>query len=351
VTADSILCPYCKAACEPEASQCATCDAVFTWVPQVNALRERVAALETSRKVVAPSLVDKLLKLVRHGVVGPVFGGLLLAIQTYIIWNQTQLMSIQSEAAQIEQAGKLRERISASGVAATNIKRLSSIYVIEREKASCSLEACKESHVVETLQSLSQDIPEDHNLKEAKSAWLKFSTLGAELDERLRQEFLPPESTTESAPTPSILKIVDDRVRPATVQCLYDPERSARLLGEVASLMLMVENAWWIRTPLAEKDQYLAFAKKFPQTRQNTQTGLLRLMVAILANVPGAYDGGRRTKVADNYALSAFLDDFNASKENVVRDLNDLMNACSKVIQDDAEAFRSMQRQRQLSVL
>ena len=131
-------CPYCKASYVPYSQCCAQCGSPFPWAVEVERLQEQLKERETSRIRSTATLVDEMFNAAKSGkpvsmaaikgfvtswllprtviVVGSLAGAVILAIQTYILWNQMRMLSLQTQAAQLEQSTKLRERAASRGV-------------------------------------------------------------------------------------------------------------------------------------------------------------------------------------------------------------------------------------------
>lgn len=134
MTDTAAMCPYCKAQYVPGTLRCAACAHTFPWAIEDELLRGEMKARETNRFRATTTLASEALTAVKGGpsisleaikgfitawlfprtviVIGSLVGALLLGLQTYIIWGQTKLLRLQAEAAQVDQAARIRERIA-----------------------------------------------------------------------------------------------------------------------------------------------------------------------------------------------------------------------------------------------
>lgn len=142
-------CPYCQAAYKEEDGKCAECKALFPWAIEVKEIREDIKSREVNRGRATFTLIDELFAQAKGGkpvslaalkgfafawlfprtliVIGSVITGLVLIVQTFIIYRQTELLGKQTAAAQLEQAEKLRSRITANADLSNRLFELSAI--------------------------------------------------------------------------------------------------------------------------------------------------------------------------------------------------------------------------------
>lgn len=254
-------CPYCKKPQEPAVEVCSACGATLPWVHGHQELRQEIANLraqvkerEVSRFRATVTLVEEFFVYARGGqpvslaalkgfitawlfprtliVIGSIVGGLILAVQTYIIWSQTQLLAQQADTARIEQAGKLRERIAARN---QFIDRIGGVYPSKIKQLQCEEKEC--SNV--TLHDVAAR-------QEDKSKWGSIDnylqSIVDETNTALALVFALPNGdvnrTKRDGPLPrrSDFERYDKEVlRQGTIQCNIDPEkiRKARLLTSV----------------------------------------------------------------------------------------------------------------------
>lgn len=165
----SALCPFCKAAVSGEELACPVCAIPFPWSKQRDLLLEQIKERETNRVRATYTLVEELVQSGRTGkpvslaalkgflaswlfprtviVIGSLAATFFLFAQTYILYNQTQLLGIQAAAAQIDQESKLRD-------AAVSTARLKQLWeqvtkdVISDPSMLCE-QACRATKVAE----------------------------------------------------------------------------------------------------------------------------------------------------------------------------------------------------------
>jgi hypothetical protein len=144
---DQAKCPYCDADYAATGGKCSSCGRRFPWLQEIDKLREEAREREVNRGRATFALLEELYRAAKDGkpvslsvvkgfafawlfprtliVIGSICTGLLVAAQTWILYNQnsligdqttllskqTELLAGQTRAAQLDQAEKLRERI------------------------------------------------------------------------------------------------------------------------------------------------------------------------------------------------------------------------------------------------
>ena len=125
-------CPFCRHPYAEVQGACATCKVAYPWVESIAEIKTQLKERETNRARATLTVIDELLGAARGGkpvsasalkglvfawlyprtviVIGSLVSLLLLIMQTAIIYKQTDLLAGQTEAAQFEQAEKLRQR-------------------------------------------------------------------------------------------------------------------------------------------------------------------------------------------------------------------------------------------------
>ena len=103
------LCPFCRASMSGDAARCSKCGTAMPWDTQIRALHDEIKSRESSRLRATITLVEEAFDAFSKGkpislsaikglltawffpraiiVLGSVIGGLILAVQTWIIWN------------------------------------------------------------------------------------------------------------------------------------------------------------------------------------------------------------------------------------------------------------------------
>jgi hypothetical protein len=361
-----IICPYCRASNSDGASKCVECGTIFPWSAEIAKLHDELKSRETNRIRAAATLVSEIFSAAQGGkpvsmaavmgfvtswlfpramiVLGSIAGALLLGIQTYILWNQTTLLSLQTRAAQIEQAAKLRERVAANAVLVTALKRLSQAYSATLSVSTCMSSECKNSLVWPTLAGLAEDSPVILPEGELKSSWLDASRQLHSLAAAAGAIVKNPEVELEKR---SNLSIVNDLIRPATTQCLYDASKTTKLISRANAMALLTKNGMWVEAPLKDTKQYLDFAERFPQTKTNTQMGLLNYREAILS-LPSVRSDASNSSVdgRETYRFENFLVDGAEVQKQLVSLINDLVSTCETLARQDTEALRVMEQVR-----
>ncbi|MDM0116913.1 hypothetical protein QTI66_32825 [Variovorax sp. J22R133] len=126
-------CPYCCAPYTPGAKACGHCDAQFPWAVEAETLRQEMKERETNRGRATATLLTEVIEAGKGGkpvsiaavkgfafawlfprtmiVIGSVLATLLLAAQTWVIWNQTSMLEAQAKTSNLDRAEKLRLRI------------------------------------------------------------------------------------------------------------------------------------------------------------------------------------------------------------------------------------------------
>lgn len=156
----NIKCPYCRGSIVADAATCLHCQEPLPWASEIARLQEQLKERETSRLRATFTLVDELMGASKSGkpvsmaaikgfitswlfprtviILGSLLGGAVLVAQTVILYNQTNLLDTQAKAAQIEQEGKLRERIANLSNFAIAAKLIHTIYSEEGPEAPCA---------------------------------------------------------------------------------------------------------------------------------------------------------------------------------------------------------------------
>jgi hypothetical protein len=131
-----MLCPYCKTPNSAEAKECSECHEIFPWAADVAKLREELKEREVNRGRATFTLIDEAFGAATGGkpisvaaikgfafawlfpraliVVGSLLTGIVLGIQTFILFQQTRLLQDQTRAAQYAQTESLRARVLAT---------------------------------------------------------------------------------------------------------------------------------------------------------------------------------------------------------------------------------------------
>jgi hypothetical protein len=103
----------------------------------------------------------------------------------------------------------------------------------------------------------------------------------------------------------------------------------------------------WVEMPLKDTKKYLDFAERFPQTKSNTQMGLLDYQEAIL-RLPSVRSDASNSSVdwRETYRFENFLVDGAEVQKQLVSLINDLVSTCETLARQDTEALRLMEQVR-----
>jgi cell division protein FtsL len=216
-------------------------DMTDPWASDIQRLEEKIESREPKGERATLTLIEVVL--------GSIVGVLLLAFQTYILWNQTELLATQSRAAQIEQVSKLRERIASNTNLQSQLQQLSQIHSTSfligcDNEASCAL------NPIVTLRTISKE-----TRGEEIEGWLKLLpylhyTLG-----RMERAVARPEIDVASAQAKRAFALAYV-IRPAIILCEFDPHDAERLINrETRIASFFAHSKWadqWVNSPPSE---------------------------------------------------------------------------------------------------
>jgi hypothetical protein len=104
-------------------------------------------------------------------VLGSILGLLFLALQTYILWSQTKILSVQSDAAQIERAERLRERIARANAIFNNLRITSNALATVPTWKQHPCDSSCESATLERAIGELQDAEVSRSIEAWRSKW------------------------------------------------------------------------------------------------------------------------------------------------------------------------------------
>jgi hypothetical protein len=352
---ETITCPYCSQRVGSQTSSCANCNKIFPWSIETDRLQEQMKERETSRVRATVTLVQEALETARGGrpvslsaikgfvtawlfpravvVIGSLLGGVVLVAQTYILWNQTRLLDLQTKAAQLEQVVQIRDRLGIISAHMTALARLKTVYNAGINIPPCNSSACGSNVVRTTLRGLREDIPDLPPL-EAKVVWLSLSEQLAAISRDANRIVRQPKVSIREDEIPNDLAVVTDLIRPAATYCLLEGNKSAPLVEQANAFALLTENSHWLAQPLDKPDEYIAFYNQFPQIKTNTQMGLIQYEEAVkgvIAAVRTSSTPSKQEEPDDSYTLLSYLQDVRALHGGLLSSLDNLLEACRRL--------------------
>lgn len=367
---DLAKCPYCKAPYKEGSRKCMHCGSLFPWAAEVEQLHQQLKERETNRIRATATLVQELFGAAKGGppvsmsaikgfvtswlfprtliVIGSLVGAVILGIQTYILWNQTKMLALQTQAAQLDQSAKLRERMATNALLATDIKRLILAYSKKVDVAGCRSDECARVTVADLMKGLRQTPPVTPN-EASRASWLEVSNKLRSLDEAAERIVRSPEelSFTHEQPLEK-LRIVKERIKPAILNCQFDPSRSVHLISQTTAFAILTDTAIWVDMPLTNS----SLLARNAGIKDNTDNGLLDYESAIweLPSVLGhaeIQDNESRASLRKTYDSGNFFADALELQEQVVASLEELASTCQSLLQRDMEALRVMEQKLQ----
>jgi hypothetical protein len=286
----------------------------------------------------------------------PVGGTLILALQTYILHQQTLLLAKQTEATQLDQSAHLREHIVATSEEESSVKRLLSslesvvsfevdaeggvLKVKDFSVNACLSPQCSSASLDQTLNSLGDDNP--HLDNDVRTGILRIGAFLARFDGKVSSGLEGPHEIDMEKKADQLVGLRNLYTSGIT-QCFFDPGKARDLSESMARLRLISSSAVFISLPVAQPDKYREMVSKFPQVGSNTKMGLIQIQssAADLMRVSGAVittkDVGRTT-----YTFAEFVPVFAKSSLEAVAGLQELDKQCNATISRDATALKSM---------
>lgn len=279
-------------------------------------------------------------------ILGSVAGTVLLAIQTYILHQQTMLLASQTDLLGIDQSVHIRERIVGASRVDDNVRRLISamkseaniqigapsdfggaLKVTDFSVDACRAATCSDASVDGALRAVLE--PNSHLDQDLGRGLLRLSAFLQHLESAMRPLLEAPHELdlkNEQDKLVSLAALVTSGV----TQCFFDPPKGRDLSENMARLRLVSANAFWVAQPVASPIQFRAFAKKFPQVGTNTQNGIIKLQAAVEEVVSAAGKNARSVTMQDFTSLLA------DRYRSALLDLIDLDKACTETIARDS---------------
>lgn len=225
-------CPFCQEAVPAEARACPSCSKPFPWVAVAEKLREEMKERETNRGRATMTLLDEVVGAARGQrpvslaavkgfafawlfpraliVLGSIATALLIAAQTVILYQQTQLLKTQAQSSLVDQAERMRERIVETNNLAERLALVSRS--LERGGVAIDCEGCSIS-VMSAMNELQNeargwDVQARGNLSAGASFLRERLTELETLDQQLEAHVSPTKSGSESARSGAQLSVV-----------------------------------------------------------------------------------------------------------------------------------------------
>jgi hypothetical protein len=376
-----VACPYCRHKISDHAERCPNpkCASAFPWSTRLRELETRLTSLENQRKATttlehdpladnrpdtAPKAAPPKQSFFEHirrralGILVSVGGTLILALQTYILHQQTGLITKQTEALQLDQSAHLREHIVATSEEEANVKRLLStlgavanteikglgpadiVKVTNFSVDACPSPQCAKASLDQALKALSDDNP--HVQSDTSVGLLRLAAFLAQMDKTFTSGLEAPKEIDMDKKDDKLaaLRILSTS---GVTQCFFDPGKARDLSEGMARLRLVTSNAFFIQLAVGDPDKYQEMVSKFPQVGGNTKMGMIQMQAATedLMRVSGAgsatANGARMT-----YTFEEFVPVFAKHSQDVIAGLRELDNQCNATISQDAAALKSM---------
>lgn len=364
------LCPFCRAPMSDDAARCSKCGTIMPWDLRIRVLHDEIKSRESSRLRATITLVEEAFDAFSQGkpislsaikglltawffpraiiVIGSVIGGLILAVQTWILWNQTQFLALQSRAAQVEQSAILRDRISSNTTHLAALRRIIVLYEKPIPQNGCESEQCQASAIREIIEGITDEKPVLPDTEEKRFLLNLGQLLQTLADETRRTTFDPEDLDLRSdergvSPTKKMVELY----RAASRSCQSDPDLSAQLVSTAAIFVAIVENGWWLTEPLSNLNQFLEFGKRFPQTLQNTNMGLMQWQEAlnnarILLESNSSMPVIRREDRRIPYYLPNVVKNIEQLRSKLLQDTQALSSICEARIRGDSDDLREL---------
>ena len=368
MTAESMIaCLSCGQQTNAASRACTRCGQPFPWSFQYDKLEEQLKAREVNRIRATATLVQEAFEAAKGGkpvslaaikgfvtswlfprtviVLGSLIGGVLLLAQTYILWNQTRLLELQTRAAQLEQVLKLKDRLAAISAQTATLTRLREAYGRKLIVPTCSNDKCRSTLVRDTLQGLREDDP-IAPAAESKDVWLSLGRQLSEMSSAAEKIVRQPTVSIREGDLPNNLAVVTDLLRPASSACLLEGTRLATLIERANAFALLAANSHWLVSPSENLERYISFYKQFEQVKRNTDMGLIQFEDAA-GNVADLMAHTRREQYdrsafRTSYSLPKFAEDVLALHEATLSSLDELLAACNALAVQDRMAFAAI---------
>jgi hypothetical protein len=284
-------------------------------------------------------------------ILGSLAGTAILAIQTYILHEQTLLLAAQTDLLGIDQSAHIRERIVGASGVDDKVRRLVSalksesnvqvgtpsdfggtLKVKDFSVDACEIAACSNSSLDSGLKTLNDK--DGHLNEDVARGIVRLSVFLGHI-ESTTQPLLeaPHELDLNNNNKEDKLGSVQALVASGVTQCFFDPAEGRDLAENMARLRLVSANAFWVIQQIVDPVQFRGFVKKFPQVGTNTEAGVLKLQAAASEILRSAGKDERQgtiqdftTVLANDYrsALFGLTDLDKACTETIARDSADL---------------------------
>jgi hypothetical protein len=265
----SATCPFCKAAYEIGCTACPTCQTTFPWTADIERLKDEIKSREPSRVRASLALAEEVVETIRTGkpvssgaikglitawllprtviVMGYLIGATILALQTWILWNQTQFLATQTRAAQIEQAAKLRERLGLTVNYKHRLDNIAHSLMSRVWETDCAVEYNK-IDIITLIRALTPGTPKTLSLEEYLG-WNEFARKIAFIAGSVGSNASSPPNRT----IVGVRQLVNDVLQPIRIHCRFEFDKTVYLLedmeffestrSKVAEIDLLVESS------------------------------------------------------------------------------------------------------------
>lgn len=335
------LCPYCRAACAEGAEVCPQCQAQYPWMWEIGQLRNELKKRETSRLRATMTLVDEMArgKVSREAlrgfvgawlfprtaiVIGSVIGALVLIVQTYIIWSQTELLAYQAEASKVERAERLRERLAIVGNYREKLDLITHSMGADLELTSCEGQACTDAPVMPLIYKLA-DVFSGTPPSEEMDVILRTVDVFAEFR---TNENLPPIMGKFSLADYHQMR--QSLFEPAAIQCLADVDKVRHATLALMIVMEVADGSRLVKLQRAASDS----KRRILNETADTTFGAAALKLYFFRH--DKIDGN------DEWTTGAFLADLSQTTVTAFEGTKTLRDKCGETYATDLQALEAL---------
>jgi hypothetical protein len=270
----------------------------------------------------------------------------ILAIQTYILHQQTLLLAAQTDLLGIDQSVHIRERIVAASGVEDIVRRLVSALKseaniqIEAPRAfgvlkvnnftadACESPACANATMDSVLRTINERGA--HLDPSPARGIVRLSAFLGHVENTMRPLLDAPHELDLNGNKQDNLGSLQALVTSGITQCFFDPAKGRDLSQNMARLRLVSANAFWVVQPVAAPLEFRDFVKRFPQVGVNTESGILKLGAAVDEVIATAGRDQRHATILDFTTILA--NGYNAALAGLV----DLDRSCTETIDHDS---------------
>lgn len=327
---------------------CKKCKAPLPWAEDIRKMRDELKEREVNRGRATFTLIDEL---VGHAkgekpvsvaaikgfafawlfprtliVVGSIITGLVLIVQTAIIFQQTQLLERQTEAAQVDRAEKLRVRAGESSLLVRKLAK----YVDALDGPLpiwCRAGKCAGTNVERLMQEI-VDRKAFDSFENAKAltpdAYTLLRAIGTAQHLRSKLEGKP---IDESGRGYASLAAVDEVIDQSVLRCLYEPARAGRLTQAIATL-----RRWSLRD-----DEW-----KYPRPDSRIRVAVRSLNTFVANKPPDPLDWLDEVD-PETYRIAELEKDYTAWKSFMHDEMAWAHQRCQALLHKDLEALNTLE--------